>query len=339
MKEFKYPQLKSFKKELEKSRQILIVTHVNSDGDAIGSSLAMEGLLKSIGKKVKVLTPNDFPEFLQWMDGAKEILVYLRDHAIADSFAREADMILCLDFNDSKRLEKAEKTVLNSRAFKVMIDHHPDPSGFADLTLSDTRLGSTAELIYNLINELGYQHLITQNIAEALYTGIMTDTGNFSYSSSYPEVWTVVSELIRAGINKDRIYSSTYDNYSEKRMRLMGYCLHEKMQVFPEYNAAIIGLTRQEMEKFDHKPGDTEGFVNLPFSIKGLKLSVLFLEKKENVRISFRSRGDFSVNEMARKYFNGGGHQNAAGGDLKMSMDEAVKKFIAILPEYKDSLR
>ncbi|MGC9344729.1 MAG: DHH family phosphoesterase [Bacteroidales bacterium] len=339
MKEIRYKESELLKSKIEKSKNILITTHVNSDGDAIGSTLAMQGILRKLSKNVNIVTPNDFPGFLQWMDGAKEILIYYHSKKKVRELAKKADLILCIDYNDSRRLENAEKTILDSTAFKILIDHHPEPGKFTDLVISDTSLGSSAEVIYYLLKDMGYVDLIDKSDAESLYTGVMTDTGNFSFACSYPEVWTMVAELLKKGLDKDKIYSLVYDNYSEKRMRLMGYCLNKKMKVFPELNTAVIGLTKEEMDKFDHVPGDTEGFVNLPFSIKGIKLTALFLEKKDHVRISMRSRGDFSVNMLSRKHFNGGGHLNAAGGELKMSVEEAIKNFREVISRYKEDLQ
>ncbi len=339
MKENKYKQSKILKDKLVGSKNILISTHVNSDGDAIGSTLAMAGILKKLGKKVNIVTPNDFPEFLHWMEGVRDILVYFRKKDTVAKLAAEADLLLCIDFSDSRRLEQAEEVITGSRAYKVLIDHHPDPADFTDLIISDTKIGSSAEIVYNLLKDMGYEHLIDKNIAEDLYTGIMTDTGNFNYASSYPEIWNTVAELLKKGVDKDDIYSKVYDNYSEKRMRLMGYCLYEKMELLKEYNTAIIGLAIDEMNRFDHEPGDTEGFVNMPFSIRGVKLTAMFIEKKDHIRISLRSKGGFSVNELSRKYLNGGGHDNAAGGELKMSLEDAVSHFKEIVKKYQKELQ
>ncbi len=339
MKLIRYKESKILKEKIEKSRNILIATHVNSDGDAIGSTLAMAGVLEQLSKNVNVVTPNDFPEFLHWMKGAKDILVHYHRKKQVSRLAANADLILCIDFSDSKRLQGAEEDILSAKGFKILIDHHPQPDGFTDLIISDTKLGSAAELIYYLLLDMGYRELITPPVAEALYAGIMTDTGNFSFASSYPDVWNVVSELLKTGIDKDRIFSDVYDNYSENRMKLMGYCLYEKLEVIPELNTALISLSREEMNKFGHKPGDTEGFVNLPFSIKGIKLTALILEKSDHVRISMRSRGDFSVKELSRNHFNGGGHKNAAGGELKMKVTDAVKTFKEVLSKYKEELK
>lgn len=335
----RYQNSKLLRDKLGNSENILIITHVNPDGDAIGSTLAMARIIKKLGKKVNIVTPNDFPEFLHWMDGAGDILVYFRKKNQINKLISEIDLLLCIDFSDSGRLEKAEKIILDSPVYKILIDHHPDPASFTDLVISDTTLGSSAEIIYYVIKDMGYEHLIDKSIAEDLYTGVMTDTGNFSFASSYPQVWEMVAELLRKGINKDEIYSKVYDNYSEKRMRLMGYCLYENMQVFNEYHTAVMGLSKKEMDRFDHEPGDTEGFVNLPFSIRGIKITALLMEKKDHIRISLRSRGDFSVNELSRKYLNGGGHKNAAGGELKMPLKKAIEKFKEILENYKEELK
>ncbi|MFW5820456.1 MAG: DHH family phosphoesterase [Bacteroidota bacterium] len=339
MKEKRYRESEVLREKLLESQNILILTHVNPDGDAIGSTLAMSEILKKLGKKSRVITPNDFPDFLHWMEGTENILVYFRKEKTVKKLAEKADLILCIDFSDSRRLEKAEDVIINSAAFKILIDHHPDPAGFTDMIISDTLLGSSAEIIYHLIKDMGFEHLIDKPVAENLYTGIMTDTGNFSFASSYSEIWCTVASLIKKGIDKDKIYSLVYDNYSEKRMRMMGYCLYENMDVYDDYHTAVIALSQEELERFDHKPGDTEGFVNLPFSIRGLKLSALFLEKNDHIRISLRSRGDFSVNELSRKHLNGGGHTNAAGGELKMPLKDAVEKFREILENYKEELQ
>ncbi|MFW5645137.1 MAG: DHH family phosphoesterase [Bacteroidota bacterium] len=335
----KYQKSRFLSDKLAKSDRIIIITHVNPDGDAIGSTLAMAGIIKKLGKEVNIVTPNDFPKFLHWMSGSEDILVHFRKKKEVEKRISDADLIICIDFSDSGRLEQAEKIVVNSSSFKVLIDHHPDPSNFTDLVISDPALGSSAEIVYYLIKDMGYEHLIDKSIAENLYTGVMTDTGNFSFASSYPMVWKMVAELLKKGIDKDEIYAKVYDNYSEKRMRLMGYCLYKNMQIFEEYNTAIISLSKEEMDRFDHEPGDTEGFVNLPFSIRGIKLTALFLEKKDHIRISLRSRGSFSVNEMSRKYLNGGGHKNAAGGELRMSLDKAIEEFKSILNHYKEELK
>lgn len=337
MKKIPSKALAILRKRIVNSERILITTHINPDGDAIGSSLALSRVLRNMNKEVVVFTPNKFPDFFLWMEGAEEILTFHADELRIKDFIINTDLLICLDFNDSRRLGNAEKAVLNSSAFKVLIDHHPQPGNFTDILISDPDLGSTAELLYYILNDLKLEKYMDLPVAEALYTGIMTDTGNFSFASSYPEVWNVVGNLIARGINKDLIYSRVYDTYTEQRMRFMGYCLYEKMKIFPELKLGAIGITLEEQKKFGHKPGDTEGFVNLPFSVQGVEITALFTEKADHVRLSLRSRGDFSVNELARKYFNGGGHVNAAGGELKMTVDEAINTLYSRLKELKEN--
>jgi len=330
--------VKEFKQLIESSDSILLATHVNADGDAIGTSLALAMVLKKLGKKVNVVVPNDFPEFLRWLPGNDLISVYFKEEKKVRSLVKSAQLLVCLDFNDPDRLAKAEKDILAFNGKKVLIDHHPNPKQFTDLTISDTGLGSAAKLLFYVLREMNYDHLIDKDIAEALYVGIMTDTGNFNFASSYPEVWETVAELIKLGICKDEIYARVYDNFSVDRMKLMGYCLNEKMTIIPGSKAAYISLSLEEMKKFNHQPGDTEGFVNLPFSIRGVKLSALFLEKNDKIKVSLRSRGDFSVNDFSANHFRGGGHKNAAGGEWDKPMDEAIQRFVMLLEEYKNEL-
>jgi bifunctional oligoribonuclease and PAP phosphatase NrnA len=320
---------------IERSKKVLITTHVNSDGDAIGSTLALAHILKKAGKEVMVMTPNDFPEFLQWLPGQEFIAVHYRGANKIKEWAKEADLLFAVDYNDQTRLKNAEKIFTESTAFKVLIDHHPFPADFTDLDFSYTGFGSAAELLYNILKETGLASYMDHDIATCLFTGIMTDTGCFSFNSSYPEVYTTVSELLSYGIDKDFIYSKIYDNFSENRMRLMGYCLNEKMVLVPGFKVAYISISENEMKKFSHSPGDTEGFVNLPFSIKGVVFSALFIEKKDHVKISFRSRGTFPANEFSSKHFSGGGHLNASGGESKEALTKVIEKFISSLHLYK----
>ncbi len=317
---------------------ILIATHLNADGDAIGSSLAMAMVLRKLGKEVMVVTPNDYPAFLRWMAGSEMVTVYRSFREKVKTFAEKSDIMIFIDFNDPGRLEKAEEIILSADVPRILIDHHPDPKDFATLVFSEPSYGSSAELVYRIICDMGFRELIDKDIAECLYTAIMTDTGSFSYSCSYPEVWHTVAELMSWKIDRDRIHALVYDNYSEDRMRLMGYCLNEKMKIFPEFNTGIISLSRKEMDSFNHQPGDTEGFVNLPFNIKGIKFTALFLEKQNHVKISFRSRGNFPVNNFSRDHFRGGGHLNAAGGEWEKPLEKAIERFISLLPSYKAEL-
>ncbi len=324
---------------IDQSTNILIGTHLNADGDAVGSTLAMAMVLKKLGKEVHVVTPNDYPAFLSWMAGSEMMMVYRNSPEKVKEVSSTADLLMFIDFNDPGRLEKAEKVFLSSGAPIVLIDHHPNPSVIADLVFSEPQYGSSAELVYKLICDMGFRTLIDKDIAECLYAGIMTDTGSFSYSCSYPEVWHTVADLMSWNIDRDAIHARVYDNYSQDRMRLMGYCLNEKMQIFPEFNTGIISLSREEMAKFNHQPGDTEGFVNLPFNIKGIKFTAMFIEKHNHVKISFRSRGKFPVNIFSSDHFHGGGHVNASGGEWDKPLEKAVERFISLLPLYKEDLK
>ncbi|HAN18162.1 MAG TPA: DHH family phosphoesterase [Bacteroidales bacterium] len=339
MKEIQNNIIKELKNRIELSEKPLIITHYNPDGDAIGSILAFYHYLVKKGKNPFMVSPNDYPEFLHWMPGNENVTVYKRNTGTVTNAIRDADLIIALDFNNFERTEGLEKYLNESKAVKVMIDHHPDPSDFADIAISDIQYSSTAEMVYHVIESLGDEDLIDKNIAECIYCGIMTDTGSFNYNSSNPYTYLVVSKLVGFGIDKDRIYWNVYDNFSADRMRLLGYCLHKKMEVFPEYHAAIISITKDELKEFNFAPGDSEGFVNLPLSIKNIRFTAIFIERDKQIKISFRSKGNFSVNKFAEENFNGGGHKNASGGYSYVSLDETLKKFRELLPKYQTELQ
>ena len=339
MKALNHNDIVRLKELLGKSKKILITTHHNADGDAIGSTLGLALVLRKAGKQVNIVTPNEYPHFLKWMPGSDLITVFRGNEKAVKTMVDEAEILFCVDYNDTSRLKYAAKTIFATKAPVVLIDHHPDPMSFPDLIFSETGLGSASELIFHVINELGMQNLVDKDVATALYTGIMTDTGCFSFSCSYPGVFEVVAKLINFGIPKEEIHSRIYDNYSDARMRLMGFCLNEKMIVLPEMNAAYISLTQEEVKRFNHVPGDTEGFVNLPFSIKGIRFTAFFMEKSDHVKISFRSRGGFSVNDFAKTNFRGGGHINAAGAEWDLPLEKTLQRFLDILPQYSENLK
>jgi len=323
---------------IDQSEKPLIITHYNPDGDAIGSMLAMYHYLVKKGKQPFMVSPNDYPEFLHWLPGNDKVTVYKRNTGTVTNAIKAADLIFVVDFNDPERTEGLEKYLNEATGKKVMIDHHPDPTNFADITISDIRYSSTAEMIFHVIESLGDENLMDRTLAECIYCGIMTDTGSFNYNSSNPYTYAVVSKLIGLGINKDKIYWNVYDNFSTDRMRLLGYCLYKKMEVFPEYNTAFISLTKKDIQEFKFSPGDTEGFVNYPLSIKGIRFTAIFIEHDKFVKISFRSKGNFAVNKIAEDHFNGGGHLNASGGYSYTSLDETINKFRELLPSYKKEL-
>ncbi len=323
---------------LNGSRNVLIITHYNPDGDAIGSSLGLYHFLKLIGKEPKVIVPNNYPQFLQWMPGNKEIIIAGEDKEQAEKIIQSAEAIVFLDFNVLDRTQGLEEEIINRDVPKLLIDHHPNPGNFADVIISNTKVSSTSELLFEFIARYKGEEIINRDISECLYTGIMTDTGSFSYNSSNPDTYYVVSKLINKGIDKTRIYWMVYDNYSVERMRLLGYCLNKKMKVFKEYRTAYISIKESELKKFNYQTGDTEGFVNYPLSIKNIIFSVIFIERKDHIKISFRSKGEFYANRFAINHFNGGGHKNAAGGYSESNLDETLQKFESLLPQYQSKL-
>ena len=327
-------------KWFERADKIVIVSHVSPDGDAIGSSLGLWHFLNSQDKNVHVIVPNAFPDFLKWMPGAKEVIQYNRYKEFADKLIMEADVICCLDFNVLSRIDEMEEIVRVSPGRKMIVDHHLYPGDFARIVISHPQISSTSELVFRLICQLGNFSDITKEAAECIYTGMMTDTGGFTYNSNDREIYLIIGELLSKGIDKDEIYRKVFNTHSEGRLRLMGYVLYEKMQVFPQFNAALITLTREEQKKFEYKKGDTEGFVNMPLSMKGICFSVFLREdtEKDMIKVSLRSVGTFPCNEVASEFFNGGGHLNASGGEFYCPMEEAVALFKQALVKYEDLL-
>lgn len=331
-------EINELKDLIVQTQRPLIITHYNPDGDAMGSSLAFYHFLVKKGKDPIIVTPNDYPEFLHWLPGNDKVIVYKRNSGTVLNAIKDADAIFALDFNSADRTEGLEKYLIEASGKKVMMDHHPEPGSFADILISDIQYSSTAELVFHVFESMNETELIDKDIAECLYTGIMTDTGSFNYNSSNPYTYFVVSKLIDLGINKDRIYWNIYDNYSVDRMRLLGYCLYKKLEVFPKYNTALISITKEELRDFSFAPGDSEGFVNYPLSIKGIRFTAIFMENEKQVKISFRSKGRFQVNKFAEDHFNGGGHRNASGGHSNESLEIALKKFRELLPNYEKEL-
>ena len=328
-----------FTKWFERADKIVIVSHVSPDGDAIGSSLGLAQFLDSQDKTVNVIVPNAFPDFLKWMPGSKDILLYDRYKEFADKLINEADIICCLDFNSLKRIEEMADSVATCPARKILIDHHLYPEDFCRIVISHPEISSTSELVFRLICRMGYFSDISREGAECIYTGMMTDTGGFTYNSNNREIYFIISELLSKGIDKDDIYRKVYNTYSESRLRLMGYVL-SNMKVYREYNSALISLTKEEQGKFDYIKGDSEGFVNIPLSIKNVRFSCFLREDTERriIKISLRSVGTFPCNKLAAEFFNGGGHLNASGGEFTGTMAEAKQVFEEALKKYKTLL-
>ncbi len=321
------------KELIENPKRIVIITHANPDGDAIGSSLALYSILIQEKHHVSVITPNEFPSFLAWMPYSSNIMVNKHNKKKVSEEIKNADIIFCLDFNDVRRMEGIEEDYLKSGAVKIMIDHHILPAVYTDYAITNTGTSSTSELIYDLITGLNKKHLINKAAAECLYVGIVTDTGSFSYSCNYEKTYLIIAEFFKMGIDGEYIHRLVYDTYSEDRMRLLGYCLSEKLKVFYKYHTAYISLTKEDMAKFNYKIGDTEGVVNYGLSIEGIDMAALFMERDGYIKISFRSKGSVSVNDIAMKYYSGGGHHNAAGGNSYLNMKETLAEFEELLPK------
>lgn len=324
---------------LSQPQKIVIIPHKNPDGDAIGSCLALCAFLKKRGQKVSVISPNDFPKFLKWMPGCSNILNFERENSQAKKQLEEATVIFTLDFNDLSRTGQLETPLKEKEADFIMIDHHQQPSDYAKVTYSDVSMSSTCEMVYNFIEYLGAVDSIDQDIATNLYTGIMTDTGSFKYRSTSSRTHRVVASLIDCGADNMKIHQQVFDTNSPSRLHLLGAALRN-MVILPEYSTAYITLSQEELDQYDFKKGDTEGFVNYGLTLEGINFAVIFIENTEEgiIKISFRSIGDFSVNEFARNHFNGGGHDNAAGGRSEISMEETIVKFNEVLKTYKSQL-
>lgn len=307
---------------------IVICCHQNPDGDALGSSLGWAEYLRTLGKESTVIVPDQFPDFLMWLPNTEKIIRYDKHVEQGDLLLKTADVIFCLDFNSASRTDRMADTLLASKAKKVLIDHHLGPDLPTVLTISHPEASSTCELVFRMVWQLDGFSSQNKHFAIPIYCGMMTDTGGFTYNSSNPDIYFIISQLLTKGINKDKIYRNVFHNYSENRLRLMGYMLYEKLVVDPVRHASYFTLTRQDLKRFRFMKGDAEGLVNIPLQIKGLKFSVSLREdtEKDNlVWVSLRSVDDFPCNKVAEQFFNGGGHLNASGGRLYCSIEEAVK--------------
>ena len=313
---------------IAEAQHIIVCCHQNPDGDAIGSSLAWAEYLRMHDKDPMIAVPDKFPDFLQWMPGTERIVRYDKNTERVEEAFAQADLVFCLDFNRPERMEKMGEVMAASSAKKVMIDHHPDPTIDTVLCISHPEMSSTSELLFRVIWQLGGFEEMTRKMAVPIYCGMMTDTGGFTYNSNRPEIYFIISQLLTKGFDKDKIYRNVYNNYSEWRLRLIGYVLYQKLNVIPEKHASYFCLTRQDLKRFHYLKGDAEGLVNMPLQIKGMKLSISLREDTERdnlIWVSLRSVDDFSCTKVAETYFNGGGHLNASGGRLECSMEEAEK--------------
>ncbi|MCL2597742.1 MAG: DHH family phosphoesterase [Paludibacter sp.] len=331
--------VREIERQINENERFVIVSHVGPDGDAIGSALAMSHFLLTLCKQTTVIVPNAFPSYYQWLPGSDKILIYENNKELADKKLSEAQVIFVMDLNERRRMNILANAVVDSPAIKIMIDHHLFPDEFAKIIVSYPQIASTSELVFHLICQMGNFSDINLPCAECIFTGMMTDTGGFSYNSNSKDIYEIISELINIGIDKDDIYRKVYNNYSENRMRLTGYAMYRKLKLYPKYHTALITLTRRELEQFNYGTGDAEGLVNLPLSIEGIIFSVFMREESDKIKLSLRSQGTFECNKYAREVFRGGGHINASGGESYKGMQKTILKFEESLPKYEQMLK
>ncbi len=332
-------KIETLKTKLQPQAPIVITSHMHPDGDAVGSALALHHYLSKQGFISQVILPDNFPRFLKWMEGSKNILIYDNHPEKARLAIDKASLLFCVDYNDMNRTNHMEKTLKEASSYKVMIDHHPDPvvSQF-DLAFSYPDYSSTAEIVFYMFQDITPGVYICKHTAEALYAGIMTDTGSFRFSSTTRRTFLAAAHLVERGVDVALLNHRVYDTYSEKRLRLLGFCLSERLVVLPAFSTAYIYLYKADMERFDYRSGDTEGLVNYGLSIEGINFAALFTEKNGEIRLSLRSKTQFSVNDFARNHFGGGGHERAAGASSDKSMADTIALFRSLLPQYKAKL-
>jgi phosphoesterase RecJ-like protein len=324
---------------LAQPQKIVITTHHKPDGDAMGSSLGLYNYLIQQGHHVNVIAPTDYPDFLSWMPGNSEVSIYTDNTEKANQLMVAADLIFCLDFNALSRINDMGEVVRGVKAFKVMIDHHLEPEDFDDYRHWDINACATAQLVYDfIVNVLGNKKLVNADVATCLYTGIMTDSASFRLPNTTSAVHRAVADLIDAGAVNWRIHELVYNSASENRLRFLGHCLSNCLEVLPEYNTAIIAVSKADLEKYDVNTGDTEGVVNYALSMASIRLAAFIVERKDQVKLSLRSKGEFPANDICKKYFSGGGHRNAAGGQSTLGLQAVIEQFKLILPEYKKLL-
>jgi len=335
-------QLAQLDQLISDAQNIIVTCHKSPDGDAIGSCLGWAEYLRSRGKEPTVIVPDQFPDFLLWMPNTEKIVRYDKHREKCDMLFKIADLVFCLDFNTPSRVNEMEQALVGSTAPKVLIDHHLDPDVPAVFIVSHPEACSTSELIFRIVWQLDGFKDLSRQFAIPVYCGMMTDTGGFLYNSSRPEIYFIIGELLTKHIDKDRIYRNVYHNYSEDRIRLMGYVMYEKLVYLSDFHTAFYTLTKEEQKRFHFVKGDAEGLVNIPQQIKGLRLSISLREDSEKpnlVWVSLRSVDNFPCNKMAAEFFNGGGHLNASGGHLDMTIDEAVKVVSQAVTAYSDLLK
>jgi phosphoesterase RecJ-like protein len=330
--------INALKSELLKSKNIVITAHKSPDGDAIGSSIALAEVLKSLGLSSTMIVPDEFPEFLKWLPSASKVVVAEADEKKAEDLLMNADIIFALDYNIPHRAANVGKYLEASKAVKVMIDHHQAPGDFATYTYSDTGSCSTAQLIYEFAEALEVHQQLSYEACQAIYLGIMTDSGSFRFKSVKPITHRIVANLLDLGLDQDEIHRKVYDNNSLSRLQLRGFAISERLEILPELKTGIIHLTQKDLYKYKAGKGDTEGLVNTVLSIEGVEIAFFLREQNNEIRMSMRSTGDFSVNEFSRAHFEGGGHTNAAGGISKLSMEETINKVKTVIAAEKENI-
>jgi len=334
VKDFSKQNIEKINKLLGAKKKIVIIGHNNPDGDSVGGSLGLYNVLIKTGNDVSVIMPSKPNDFLQWLPNQEDIVVFKEQEKLASRLLEDAEIIFCVDFNSSHRVDIAQKNLEEAKAIKFLIDHHPEPETDAEFIFSDTIVSSASELVYEFIKETDLNKFLNKDAATCIFTGIMTDTLNFSVNSSRQETFAIVGELLTYKIDKDFIYDKVYNNYSINRLKLVGYLLYKKMQVVEKHGIALIIFTEEEMARFNFAEGDHEGIVNMPLSVAEIKASIIAVEKDDFVKLSLRSKGEVDVNKLARKYFNGGGHKNAAGGKVFTKISDIEDYIKKSLDEY-----
>jgi len=327
-----------FEKVLSSSKKIIIIPHKNPDGDALGSAISLNLFLNKTGHQSQIISPNDYPDFLKWLPTEEEILKFSNQEKRSKELIKSADLIFTLDFNNLSRIEDLAPFVENSEAVKIMIDHHENPSNYSQISYSDPSIGSTCEMVFNLLYSLN-KVVIDRKIATCLYTGIMTDSGSFRFPSTTHKTHQIISKLIQKGANPSEIHQKIYDCFTLDRLQLLGVAIFnlKKINNLP---VVYITLSQKELNQNNFKKGDTEGFVNYGLCLKGIKLAVIMIENQQDkiIKLSFRSKGKFDVNNFAKKYFNGGGHINAAGGISNFSLKKTESNFLSAIEIIKKEL-
>lgn len=332
-------QIEQLSGYLEEYERIVITCHTSPDGDAIGSSLGLQHILLAMGKMVSVITPDSLPASLKFLPSSQDIIVYDKSIEEATELIDKCELIICLDFNAPKRMASLGDVIVNAKAKKVLIDHHLEPEAFCDLIISYPKMSSTCELLFRVLTQLELVDMIDTSAAECIYTGMMTDTGNFSYNSNSSDLYLMVAELMKRGIDKDKIYSLAINSSSESALRLRSYAISQKMYIDRKTRSAMITLNASELRRFNYRRGDTESLVNMPLAIPNVDWVLFMREDEKLIKISTRSKGDFAVNAICSKYFNGGGHKNASGGEFYGTMAEAIDTYKKIIADMKTAVK